>query len=73
MTLKEEDDSKIDKSMISIIKQLDTMEITWTGSQKDKKKARLIDNLRKKRRANDFVDVLLIKCKQHNGPVTSVD
>ena len=32
-----------------------------------------MDNLQKKVRANDFVDQLLIKCKQHNRPVTSVN
>ena len=29
------------------------------------------ENLQKKVRANDFVDQLFVKCKEHGGPVTS--
>ena len=64
---------KIEKSMNAALKHLDDMEISWTTKQKEKMKQKLMENLQKKVRANDFVDQLLVKCKQHNGPVTSVN
>ena len=47
------------------------MEVTWSERQKEAKKKR--ENLAKKVRANNFLDQLLIKCKEHNGPLTSVE
>ena len=56
------------RSTIGALKQLDLMEITWDEKQKEKKKQRLRENIKKRVRANDFVDQLLVKCKQHEGP-----
>lgn len=30
-----------------------------------------VQNIQKKKRSNDFVDILFKKCKEHGGPVTS--
>lgn len=64
--------SEVERSTTAVLKHLDAMEVTWSNKQKEKKKQRLRENLQKKVRANDFVDQLLVKCKEHGGPVTSV-
>lgn len=66
-------DTDVERSTIAVLKHLDTMEIIWCTNQKEKKKQRLKDNLKKKMRANNFVDQLLVKCKEHNGPITTID
>ena len=58
---------------MKIMKSLDEMELKWTNSQKDKKKQYLLQNVMKKQRNNDLIDHLLIKCKEHNGPITSLE
>ena len=35
------------------------------------KKEKIKENIKKRKRANDFVDVLLKKCKEHGGPVAT--
>ena len=65
--------NEVEQSTTAILKHLDAMEVTWSNKQKQKKKQRLRENLQKKVRANDFVDQLLVKCKEHGGPVTSVN
>lgn len=62
----------VEHSTMAVLKHLDDMEVTWSKSQKEKKKQWLKENLQKKVRAQDFIDQLLVKCKQHRGPVTSV-
>ena len=73
MTLEEEENSKIDRRMISIMNQLDSMKISWTATQKIKKKENILENLLKKKRSNEFANSLLKKCKEQKGPVTSVE
>ena len=73
MTVQDDELSKIDRSMNSIMKQLDEMELSWTDLQRTKQKERLLENLMKKRKTNDFMNGILKKCKEHNGPVTSVE
>jgi hypothetical protein len=63
---------EVERSTIGILKQLGLMEITWDEKQKEKKKQRLRENIKKRVRAKDFVDQLLVKCKQQEGPLTSV-
>ena len=63
---------EVERSTIGILKQLDFMEITWDEKQKEKKKQRLRENIKKRVGAKDIVDQLLVKCKQHEGPLTSV-
>ena len=73
MTIQETDDQpRIDRAMISVIKELDEMEIVWTEQQKKKQREKLLDNLKKKKKSIEFVDIVLKKCKEHHGPVTSV-
>ncbi|CAL4100113.1 unnamed protein product [Meganyctiphanes norvegica] len=45
---------------------------TWTVDQKALLKKRLQDSLAKSQRANEFVDVVLKKCKEHGGPIMNV-
>lgn len=73
MLLQESEETRVANSMRSVMKRLDEMELSWSGKQKGKKKERLMENLRKKMRGKDFVDLLLKKCKEHNGPVTSIE
>ena len=73
MTLEEEENSKIDRRMISIMNQLDSMEISWTATQKIKEKEKILENLQKKKRSNEFANSLLKKCKEQKGPVTSIE
>ena len=63
----------VDNSTLKIMKCLDEMEITWTSSKKERKKEYLLQNVLKKQRNNDLIDQLLIKCKEHKGPVTSFE
>ena len=63
---------EVERSTIGILKQLDLMEITWDEKHKEKKKQRLRENIKKRARAKEFVDQLLVKCKQHEGTLTSV-
>ena len=67
------DDLLVDCSIIKVMKLLDDMELKWSASQKELKKKHLLEGFQKKVRANDFVDQLLGKCKQHHGPFTSVN
>ena len=72
LVLSDEQDVVVQKSLSVVMKNLDRMEISWSIGQKEKKKEKIKQNLQKKVRANEFVDQLLVKCKQHNGPVTSI-
>ena len=54
-------------------KLLDSMEKDWTNKQKDLFGQRLEESLKKKQRSNDFIDIVLKKCKEHNGSVTSLE
>ena len=54
------------------MKILDDMEASWDLSQKEKQKGKLQSNILKKIRSNNAVDALLIKCKEHGGPVTTM-
>ena len=54
------------------MKSLNEAVLVWSAIQKEKKKEKLMENLKKKRRANDFLDQTIAKCKNHNGSVTSV-
>ena len=49
------------------------MEKDWTNKQKDLFGQRLEESLKKKQRSNDFIDIVLKKCKENNGSVTSVE
>ena len=63
---------KLKKSTLSVLKALDKMEHDWTKAQKEKRNEKLKEAMSKKKRANEFVDKILSKCKQHDGPITSV-
>ena len=69
------DDSSADEYLnaapLNVLKQLDIMELRWTGDQKDKKIQYLQASLAKKRRHDEFADQVLKKCKSHSGPVTN--
>ena len=69
VTEKNEEDVK--KSCFKIIKSLQEMEVEWTKSQKEVSKKRVQESLKKKQHKNDYADVILQRCKQHNGPITN--
>ena len=73
LVLSDEQDVVVENSLNAVLKHLDRMEVSWSKGQREKKKQRIKANLEKKVRANEFVDQLLVKCKQHNGPVTSIN
>ena len=66
-------DSELSETSKTVLKSLDEMEIKWTSSQKEKKKLWTQSQFQKKSRSNDLIDQLLIKCKEHGGPITSVE
>ena len=53
-------------------KILDTMERDWTHEQKALLKEKLKESISKNNRDN-FVDAILNKCKEHGGPITSLE
>ena len=55
-----------------VYKLLDQMETEWTFQQKVIYKQRIQDSLTKSKRANEFVDSILKKCKEHGGHITTV-
>ena len=63
----------VKQSAIQVLKDLDATEVIWSSDQHEKKIEWLKYQLQKKVRANDLVDQLLVKCKQHGGPVTSAN
>ena len=63
----------VEKSINKTMKILDEMELSWTKIQKDLKRKHIMEKMQKKVRANEFIDHLLVICKQHNSPLSSVD
>ena len=57
---------------MTLYEKLDKMENVWTQNQKDILKARLNESLSKNQRDN-FVERILIKCKNHGGPLTDIE
>lgn len=53
------------KSVFTVLKQLNKMDVMWCSKQKVKKKHKLRENLQKKPRINEIIDILLVKCKEH--------
>ena len=66
---KEED---IKKSLCQIMKSLKSMELFWTTGQEQELKRRVKENMRNKQRAKAYGDLILKRCKQHNGPITNL-
>ena len=52
-----------------VFKELDKMETVWTEKQKREYKQKLTNMMSKNERRNDFINLLLKKCKSHNGPI----
>ena len=48
------------------------MERDWTSEQRELFKVKLKESLRKNNR-DGFADTLLKKCKEHDGPISSID
>ena len=53
------------------VRKLDEMESVWNKQQQDLQMEHLNMSAKKKQRSNDFIDVVLSKCKLHGGPVTN--
>jgi len=51
-----------------ILKQLDEMEMTWSAQQRQEWRARVEHSMQKKARSMQYRDLLLSKCKEHQGP-----
>ena len=54
------------------MKSLKLMELTWTTQQEKELKKRVEENMKKKEHANAYGDLILKRCKQHNGHITNV-
>ena len=50
----------VDKRSSSIMKSLDSMELKWTKKQKEKQKERIIKSHEKKRKCNEYRDIITI-------------
>ena len=61
------------KETHDILKKMKSMESEWTTKQKEKGKARTQESLLKKRQKEDYGNYLLMKCKEHNGPIATVE
>ena len=62
----------LQKSSNKIIKSLNSMEIKWTEDQKKKCKDKIVKIFQKGNEANAYADTILKRCKDHNGPITSL-
>ena len=60
---------EMEASTSSLLKTLENMEYQWTELQTKLKKLKLKEAIKKKHRANEFMDEILKKCKEHSGPV----
>ena len=67
-----ESDIEVSRKTESIVKQLQSMEVTWTENQKKQWKEKISKNLQNKQLINDLIDILLKKYKEHGGPVTDM-
>ena len=63
----------IEKSASGIMKALEKREDGWTKNQEVLKKEILKKLIANKGRANDFIDNILKKCKDHGEPLTPSD
>ena len=63
---------EVSRKTESIVKQLQSMEVTWTENQKKHWKEKILKNLKNRQHMNDLIDILLKKCKEHGGPVTDM-
>ena len=60
------------KLLKNIFKTLDSMEVEWTLEQRELSKKRIAESMEKSKRANELVDLLPMKCKKHDGPITTL-
>ena len=49
------------------------MEAEWTLEQRELSKNRVAESMGKSKRANELVDWLLKKYKEHGGPITTLN
>ena len=61
----------VKKKDLPTMKTLNKMECEWGGGQKTAKRVKPSKDKEKKVRDNTTFDILLRKCKEHGGPVTS--
>ena len=52
--------------------EADDLEMMKQSTKQRELQKQILSNLQKKVRCNDFVDQILMNCKQNNGPVTTV-
>ena len=66
-------DKKIDvtASTTKIINQLKNMERDWTAIQKQRLRDKIAARVNKRAKKSQFKDILVKRCKKHNGPTTS--
>ena len=48
------------------------MEVEWTLDQRESLRKRVAESMEKSKEANELVDWLLKKCKEHGGPITTL-
>ena len=66
-------ETSVEKSTQSIIKDQTNMEIEWNKSQKACWKEKIKSAIAKNVRKSQYKEILLRKCKEHGGPVTNLD
>jgi hypothetical protein len=71
MFTKEDSDEEVLRSTNEVIKTLKDMEVKWCDDQNKKLREKIIANIRKKANMDKYKDILLQKCKDHNGPIVS--
>ena len=65
-------EADIGKATDDIVKTLKGMEVSWTHAQNKKIKEKIMENLQKKKRSNEYSGVILAKCKDHGGPFANL-
>ena len=61
-----------DVSKSTLTKSLMQMELNWTKLQKEVWNSEVEEAAKKKVRSGEYEDLLLRKCKQHGGPMSSL-
>ena len=71
-TTMEDKKESMTKATKRIVKRLNEMEVDWTKDQKNAWKEKVEAGMNKKARTLEYKDILLQKCKEHQGPFVKV-
>ena len=65
-------DEEVLKSTNKIIQSLKDMEVKWTEQQREAMNQKLAENLKKRAGMDNYREILLQRCKKHEGSVVTV-